>query len=111
MTGEELIHNMPIKAIEKAFGISHLSAISIKNKDKQGLIDSCLTCPQLLDLETKWPCNFQETSCKACMKEFLEKEVPGTMKILKGPCLSCMERGFCSGDYPCEKLKAFEKGK
>lgn len=110
MTGEELIHSMPVKAIEKAFGVSRSTAINIKNKDKQGLIHSCHTCPQLLNLKTKWPCNFRETSCKECMKNFLENEIPETLPTIKESCINCIELDFCQGLFPCAKLKEDKDG-
>lgn len=111
MTGFQYIKRMPVKEISKAFGVSHGSAYDISKKDMQGLINSCNTCPQLLKLDKKWPCNFQETTCKKCMKEFLENEIPGTEPIIEGPCIRCMELEFCQGLYGCRKLEEYRNEK
>lgn len=111
MTGYQYIKRMSIKEIEKTFGLGRASAIEISQKNMKGLILSCHTCPQLLKLDVKWPCNFQETSCRKCMKQFLENEIPGTDPVIEGPCVQCMELEFCQGLYRCQKLEEYQNEK
>lgn len=108
MNGYQYIKSLTVKEISHHFGCGYLTAQRVKSMDVAQMINSCLTCPQLLELNTKWPCNFQETTCKECMKEFLTKEVPGTLPVTKGPCANCMELDFCQGLIPCKKLMEYE---
>ena len=111
MTGYQYIKRMTVDEIGKAIGCGTLTARNIKEEGIGQLISSCHTCPQLLFKEKKWPCNFQKTGCKECMKSFLENEIPGTEPLVEGPCLSCMELEFCLGIYRCKRLEEYQNGK
>lgn len=111
MTGYQYIKRMTVEEIDRALGCGRLTARNIKEAGLNQLICSCHTCPQLFFKEKKWPCNFQETKCKECMKAFLENEIPGTEPIIEGPCLTCMELDFCMGIYKCEKLEDYQNEK
>lgn len=110
MNGYEYIKSLSADELSKQIGLSRAAAVVVLKMGKEELIKSPVTCPQLLTIKAKWQCNFHETSCKECMKEFLENEVPGTSikkKKLPKPCKECMERDFCQGEYRCRKLKEY----
>lgn len=110
MTGYQYIKQMTVDEIDRALGCGKVTARNIKKATLDQLVHSCHTCPQLLEKKNKWPCNFQLTSCKECMKTFLQEEVPGTPKMLDEPCLKCMELDLCQGEFGCMKLEAWRNG-
>ncbi len=111
MTGYQYIKRLTIGDIDRAIGCGKQTASNIVGMNMEQLIHSCHTCPQLLLKDKKWPCNFQETKCKECMKAFLENEIPGTDPLIEGPCITCMELEFCQGLYRCRKLEEYQNEK
>lgn len=107
MTGYQMIKSMTERELSKTYGCSWAKARVIKNLDKEGLIKSPDVCPQMLKLPQKYPCNFKITECRECVRRFLVTEIPGTERIIDGPCLECREKDLCPG-Y-CQEKERYDE--
>lgn len=97
MTGYQFIKRKTVRELSKLFGCGWAKANAIKRLSVEGLTRSPDVCPQLLDFSQKHPCNFKITECRTCVRHFLITEIPGTERIIDGPCLTCRDPELCPG--------------